>query len=72
MEDTEPEKARRRARAAREFLPMPQCSMLLPNEVILKHFAGVVRELQEELAGDPGAEKLLTREFPLRRQRDRG
>ena len=68
LEDTDPGKARRRARAAREFLPMPQCSMLLPDQVILKHFAGVVRELQDELAGDPGAEKLLTREFPLRLQ----
>ena len=58
----------RRAQAAREFLPMPQCSMLLPDKVIKNHFAGVAKELHDELADDPDAEKLLTKEFSVRLQ----
>lgn len=68
FEDTEPEKVRRRARAAREFLPMPKLSMLLPDEVTKKQFAGVARELQEKVAGDPDAEKALIKEWPVRLQ----
>ncbi len=67
LEDTEPEKARRRAQAAWEFLPMPACQTL-SDEVTMDHFAGKVRELHENIADEPDMEKVLTEEWPLRVQ----
>ncbi len=67
LEDKDPELAQRRARAAWEFLPMPECA-LHSDDVIVEHLAGKLHALQAELKSDPEAEKFLTKEWAVRHQ----
>ncbi|WP_395089814.1 hypothetical protein [Armatimonas sp.] len=67
LEDAEPERAHHRARAAWKLLPMPGCQVL-PDEAIMQHFAERVRTFRENTAGEPEAERVLTRQWSLRQE----
>jgi hypothetical protein len=67
LEDTEPGKLRRRARAAREFLPMPECRML-SDEATMEHLTSKVRQLHKNIEDPQEAEKVLAKQWPLRQE----